>query len=531
MNHKLFIVSLPLAFFFAISGFAQKQTLSLGDILQRYYDLEQLAVLPRTGEKSAMFSSYDQNSKYNSETGKYENWTANYDGDGYLYEEDGYRVMADIKGTGFINRIWSAKPEAGEIIIEIDGKKVLTSSAEDLFNPEVSPFNFPGLVYTSAKGRNIYVPICFQKSIRIMAVKDWGKFYHFNYTLFPEGHEVPSFTGEFNEDEKVILKELEKKAYASRDIISGDIIYDKVFSLGGSKSEIINIEGQKAITRFEVEVAGGDFYDDLLRNIELEIYWDNNSAPAVRCPLSAFFGANVHQPKKLSQFSSVPVGIHNKTLYSNWYMPFQKAAKIVITNKSQRGIKLKGIIHTEEHTLVDGEFGYFHTDWHDGLKKIENERWPDRFLLDLNGTGRFCGMMLTVYNPISGLEYGYGLKEMFACWWWGEGDEKFYVDGEKFPSTYGTGTEDYFGYAWGWPTEFTFPYHNQTFTTAEGIEESEKNAAYYVKNGNRVVSMNRFQIADNVPFLNSFFATLEQYYPDERPIKYQTALYYYINHP
>ena len=75
-----------------------------------------------------------------------------------------------------------------------------------------------------------------------------------------------------------------------------------------------------------------------------------------------------------------------------------------------------------------------------------------------------------------------------------------------------TGTEDYFGYAWGWwPTEFSRPFNNQTFTTAEGIEESEENAAHYVKNGTRVVSMNRFQIADNVPFQKSFFATLEQY--------------------
>ena len=55
-------------------------------------------------------------------------------------------------------------------------------------------------------------------------------------------------------------------------------------------------------------------------------------------------------------------------------------------------------------------------------------------MLRTQGRGRFCGVMLHVWNPLGG--------------WWGEGDEKFFVDGEKFPSTFGTGSEDYFGYAW-----------------------------------------------------------------------------------
>ena len=59
-------------------------------------------------------------------------------------------------------------------------------------------------------------------------------------------------------------------------------------------------------------------------------------------------------------------------------------------------------------------------------------------MLKTEGRGRFLGVMLHVWNPRGG--------------WWGEGDEKFFVDGEKFPSTIGTGSEDYFGYAWCNPT-------------------------------------------------------------------------------
>ena len=66
-------------------------------------------------------------------------------------------------------------------------------------------------------------------------------------------------------------------------------------------------------------------------------------------------------------------------------------------------------------------------------------------MLQTEGRGRFCGVMLHVWNPRGG--------------WWGEGDEKFFVDGEKFPSTFGTGSEDYFGYAWCDPHLFQRAYH------------------------------------------------------------------------
>ena len=83
----------------------------------------------------------------------------------------------------------------------------------------------------------------------------------------------------------------------------------------------------------------------------------------------------------------------------------------------------------------------------------------------------------------------------------GEGDEKFFVDGEKFPSWFGTGCEDYFGYSWGWPTKFSKEYHAQPFTNGEmyGI-------------GNRL--NNRFHIIDSVSFQSSFEAYLEKYHKD-----------------
>ncbi|HBU77408.1 MAG TPA: hypothetical protein DEF18_04840 [Muricauda sp.] len=148
--------------------------------------------------------------------------------------------------------------------------------------------------------------------------------------------------------------------------------------------------------------------------------------------------------------------------------------------------------------------------------------------LDVNGIGRYCGVTLQIQNEweepnttASSWWYGKWDKKNID-WWWGEGDEKFYVDGEKFPSTFGTGSEDYVGYAWSaeppFPT-FESAFANQPQTPIDG-------------NGTTVV--NRFHLADNVPFRTSFRATLERYKPkkwgknEQNRSLYQATVYYYL---
>jgi hypothetical protein len=119
-------------------------------------------------------------------------------------------------------------------------------------------------------------------------------------------------------------------------------------------------------------------------------------------------------------------------------------------------------------------------------------------MLKTQGRGRFLGVMLHVWNPRGG--------------WWGEGDEKFFVDGEKFPSTFGTGSEDYFGYAWALPDLFENAYHNQP-------RNDGKNFGH--------VCVNRWHIADNVPFQTSFDAAIEKYFKNEHPTLYAATVYWY----
>jgi hypothetical protein len=98
--------------------------------------------------------------------------------------------------------------------------------------------------------------------------------------------------------------------------------------------------------------------------------------------------------------------------------------------------------------------------------------------------------------------------------WWGEGDEKFFVDGEKFPSTFGTGSEDYFGYAWGDPHFFQTPFHCQPLTPDRDWQ------------GHNAVL--RWHVADNVPFQASFSAYLEKYFGNDRPTLFAATVCWYL---
>ena len=126
---------------------------------------------------------------------------------------------------------------------------------------------------------------------------------------------------------------------------------------------------------------------------------------------------------------------------------------------------------------------------HAGLARLARLRAP----------GRFVGLLLNVYNPTPA--------------WWGEGDEKIYVDGESFPSTFGTGTEDYFGYAWGDNHLYSNPFHAQTRCDGPGSKGNTSNI--------------RYQLLDSVPFQKSLGFDIEVWHWEPVKIQYATVAYFY----
>ncbi|MBE3070264.1 MAG: DUF2961 domain-containing protein, partial [Planctomycetes bacterium] len=488
------------------------EKLTYVDLVKRLTDLERLAVLPAAGDTCAQWSSYDRASKFDEASGKYVGWDANGDGGGIIRRDGEQAVFAEMKGPGCIWRIWSAEAKGGHVKIYLDGaaEPAVDLAFAGYFDGKNAPFVYPSLVHMTAKGINNYVPIPYQKSCKIVADKDWGNYYQFVYETFPEGTQVPTFTRNLSPDETAALKaademmtqKLGTDPAGGRD---GEKTLTKAATIGAGKTaEIARLEGEGAITALRVKVdgVGGDREDEILalRELVLRITWDGADAPAVWCPLGDFFGT----APGANLYKSLPLGMTDDGFYALWYMPFAKGAKVEIANEGAAARKVEVRLAHAPLKRPAAELGRFHARWHrDAFLPEEPERLRiDWTMLKTAGRGRYCGVALFVWNPRGG--------------WWGEGDEKFFVDGEKFPSTIGTGSEDYFGYAWCTPELFQNAYHNQTIV--QGWNKGH-------------ISVNRWHIADNTPFQKSFEAAIEKYYPNNKPTLYAATVYWYQDGP
>jgi len=501
-NFNIWIIGIGVLMY--LSRINAQENISYIDLVKKLTDLESLAVLPANGEKCSQWSSYDRSSKYDEKSDQYIDWSANADGNGFIREENGEYVLAEMEGPGVIWRIWSAKPGPGHVKIYLDGslKPVVDLPFEQYFSCENEPFNRPALVHKTASGSNCYVPISYQKSCKITAEPKWGLYYHFTYTTYPETTILPTFDRSLSPSE---AKALDKADKVLTNCINRPAIryqdekaeYISVKVKPKSNLNIIQLNGKRAITsiRIKMDLPASPQERDILRELTLQIYWDGETKPAVWAPIGDFFGT---APGK-NEYRSLPMGIIEGEFYSNWYMPFDSKASIRLTNDGNKERELVFIISHVPLTRPVEELGRFHAKWHrDAFLPDRIDRWPDWTLLTTAGRGRFCGTMLHVWNPKGE--------------WWGEGDEKFFIDGEKFPSTFGTGSEDYFGYAWCDPTLFSNCYHNQTVNT--------NNCGH--------ISVNRWQIADNVPFMKSFEGVIEKYFNNKTPTLYASVVYWYL---
>ncbi len=481
------------------------EKLTYVDLVHRLTDLEYLATLPAPGETTRQWSSYNRASQYDPTTGKYIGWDANGDGGGIIRKEDGKLVFAEMEGPGVIWRMWSATPQAGHVRIYLDGA---SEPAVDLpfsgyFDSKNAPLTRPALVHTVARGWNNYTPIPYQKSCKIVADEGWGRYYQFVYTTYPGGTELPTFQRELSPEENTALDEANRilSNCGPRDPGTGSAITAGDGTVNGSRGTYKRkIDGPGAINLIRVkldDLPAPPADRDVLRELVLQIKWDGEAGSAVWTPFGDFFGtapgANVYR--------SLPCGLtEDGWFYANWFMPFAKSAEVSIVNEGEHARKFQLEVATVPLPGDLSSYARFHAKWHrDEFLPTEPERAIDWPMLKTTGRGRFAGVMLHIWNPRGG--------------WWGEGDEKFFVDGEKFPSTIGTGSEDYFGYAWCSPQLFQHAYHNQTHNTG---------------NNKGHISVNRWHIADQIPFHKSFAGDIEKYFSNARPTLYASTVYWYL---
>ncbi len=475
------------------------------DIAKRMIDPKFLAT-KGGGEVTAEFTSYDRASKL--ENGEYIDWAANGDGGHWIRDlEDGGALIADMKGPGYISRIWSATAGPGRVKIYIDGGEspVIDLPFTDYFNCESAPFNYPALCYEAAKGKNCFVPITYNESCRIVAYggfgdDGWGKYYHINYTTFPEGTTVEStLSAVFPEENKAILtkiNDLFTKNCGKHPEGLEDAPFES-FSVTKASPAVKTFDGKGALYGILAKVHYDTFDHqletiELLKDLRIKIYWNSSDKADVNAPLGDFFATCYG----MSKVRTYLLGVRNdKTLYNYFYMPYLDGARIEIyTVGREAAIELS----VTSVPLEGGGALRYCALFNRGSYIEDKTRHPDYSFLRVKGEGRLAAVAL----HMSKISDRTDPASAPGNYWWGEGDEKLYVDGEKFPSWFGTGTEDFFGYAWCSPIIFNRAFHAQPYCVGRSFFK-----------GNR--SLVRIFTGDSIAFNSSFDGYLEKYYGPE----------------
>lgn len=249
------------------------------------------------------------------------------------------------------------------------------------------------------------------------------------------------------------------------------------------------------------------------REFILRVYWDDQVQPSIECPLSDFFGmhwiTNSMKPKQgpLVHLNSIPVSVNpNRGVNCFWEMPFRKKCKMTIENTHPKEAKMCFYQINYTLTEIDEDAAYFHAQFR-RVNPLPYKQ-PYTILDGVTGTGHYVGTSM-----------GWGINN----WrWWGEGEIKFYIDGdEEFPTICGTGVEDYFGGAWGWKVDgeyvtYTTPYlgmHEVIYP--RGADQSQLRHGMY-----------RWHVMDPIRFEQDLRVTIQalgwrsegRYYPGQHDI-------------
>ena len=288
----------------------------------------------------------------------------------------------------------------------------------------------------------------------------------------------------------------------------------------GETLTLLDEAGPGLITHLWVTIASDD--PNHLKALVLRMYWDGEPAPSVEAPIGDFFGLGLGD---YFLYQSVPLAVgSDKALNSFFTMPFQKHARVTVTNEGAE--KVDSFYFNLDYRayrkpLPAGQL-YFHAQyrqaapapgwtnqWQSNGDSIVNDKKNlngegNYVWLEATGRGHFVGVTMSVLQNQDG--------------WWGEGDDMFFVDGETTPSINGTGSEDYFLGAWDFGGRaFSYGLFGAPVVGPERI-------------GSRW-SLYRFHLDSPIPFTQSLRATIEHGHANHRSDNFYSVAYWYQTEP
>ncbi|MFN8239293.1 MAG: DUF2961 domain-containing protein [Bacteroidales bacterium] len=515
------------SFLFLILLTGCSNQVSLKSLLEEMTSREVLTYFPEKEYRLLQSSSYNRKSVSPDSSG----WFENNDMSHFIRVEEnsGRRefVMLDTEGPGTVVRWWMTfyKAQNGIIRVYIDnsdtpeaeGSPAALLSGELLTGYPLSasvqkgaPIGETGRDYD----HNFYLPIPFSKHCKITYECDslrilhnyegievpegyyWPDvFYNIGYRIYDSNINVKSFSA----DE--LKKNRENIIRAGKSLLESPVseaikkTAEKIIAPGDSL--VIDENTERMALGYLSVIIDSKKRNQALRSLVLKAEFDD--IKSVLVPTGDFFGAGYTlQPHRTFFNSSDSAG----NLESFWIMPFRNKCCITFINMGVDTVKVKAVAGFVDYKWNKRSM-YFGSSWteHHNMKSRDLAGRPfDLQFARLNGKGIYAGDQVVLYNN--------------TYFWWGEGDEKIFVDGESFPSSFGTGSEDYYGYSFARQEPFSHPFISQPVGTG--------NMTWGV-----TVNM-RHRMLDAIPFSKSVDARLEMWHWADIRMNFALTSYFYF---
>lgn len=534
---KIFVTGLVV---FGSHQFIMAQTITVETLLQEMTDRGSLAQWPKYTYTCKQASSYSRDSKTKEtaiEDGKYktgnfgdenvprdwgQGWFENHDFSQYIRTEENNGRLEDVmfedNNPGTIVRFWATfggvpSDYGGIYRVYIDGNPnpVIEMHNQNLVGKDGlvgKPFSFyaPEKAENEVwRGRNLFFPIPYAKSCKITYdgeqkyshIEGWrGHYYQINYRSYETGTPIESFARNTIEKYRDQIDQYGKTLMENPESI-GDKLTKQDVILESGKSLSLTIKGEKVINYLKAKILAAN-QKQALRSTVLKIEFDGKET--VWCPIGQFYGLGYKQKAHRTYYIETQ---EDGNMISRWVMPFNKKANVTLVNYGNEAVTIESLVLAYNDYNFNDQSMYFHATWKE-TKSLESELRSDYNYITVKGKGIFVGDNLTLFNSH---------PDTTGINWWGEGDEKIYVDGEDFPSHFGTGTEDYYCYAWCRPQWFSSPWVSQP------IGEGNKTP------GN--TSNNRYRLLDGIPFTTDFKFDMEIWHPYRAKMDYSPATFFY----
>lgn len=466
--------------------------ISLKTLLNEMTNRNALTTMPQF--KAAQVSSYDRRTIAKDKPG----WFANNDGSGYVRLETNQgrkeKVLFDEKGPGAIVRFWiTTSDKRGILRFYFDGSKEpeIQIDAYDMARFPINCGKALNLTHThyvyeisKTGGNTFFLPLPYDKSCKVTLEEPDDKvfiprYYQIGYRKYPDDTKMLTFTIEDAKKNFALISKVNETLSNPKPGI-GQVLSSN-FTFPSDKGTICLPNGKKAITNLSIKIkCAKESLSEITENTWIILTFDGTEC--VREPIDCFFGAGFGA-KPESNWNMDSDG--NGAFSCRWLMPYFSDASLKIEYKGAEPFDALVTVNTKNYR-GNGKTLYFHSAYKQENGVPTGNEYDSSDNLDWNyaslkGHGIWCGDILTLYNHCPD--------------WYGEGDEKIFIDYDSFPSFMGTGTEDFFNCSWAPSMPFSTP-----FGGAPRADESSSHGYN---------TFLRIRCLDVIPFEQSFIFNLE----------------------